>query len=211
VEGGGACGRPKGVEWVQCVCVCGRRGEGVGEWGMRGPGAGRLGRRCDCDISESAWCEIRASWADAAASEADVGIRAGGLAWWCRWADGSGDGGPWGRRAEGKRVYGGLVCNGGAQVRFDRASMQCHRTRGGVTRWAGRGSALVVWCSGGPGGAEGVGVWLHRMHLARCRLALDAAGGWTRSGRAPWVRHDDGDGDDTTGHGICSVGARMAR
>jgi hypothetical protein len=28
-------------------------------------------------------------------------------------------------------------------------------------------------------------VWLHRMHPARCRVPLDAAGGWTRSARAP--------------------------
>jgi hypothetical protein len=69
-------------------------------------------------------------------------MRESGGAVWRGGADGCGDGGPWGRRAEGKRVYGGLVCNGGAQVRFDQAEIDCHRARGGVTRWSGRGSAL---------------------------------------------------------------------
>jgi hypothetical protein len=88
VEGGGwwrTVAHAGGLRDCSGCSVCGRSREEVGEWGMRGPGTGRLGRRCDCDISGGASCEIRASWADAAASEADVGIRAGGLRWWCRW------------------------------------------------------------------------------------------------------------------------------
>jgi hypothetical protein len=76
-----------------------------------------------------------------------------------------------------------------------------------VRRWSGRGSALAV-----PRAWE---VWLHRMQVARCRLPLDAAGGWTRSAQgAHGCDMDDDDGDDdgdTKAHGICTVGARMAR